>query len=272
MQFFQAFASASALVTTFIEDKSDITAMNMFKTTLLAAASVLVAAGCTDKTVEPRFGILSIDTLLDNTRAECRVEYGFASIRNATDSPALEAIESANIGYFFQLEEFAGNAELALETSLHEIATMLLDEIPQTGAGGASYEITAESAGEVVDTLVSYTISRWSYTGGAHGMYGIECHTYSLAEGYELTAAELFGEERLPRLDSLIRQRIHEDYGTRDDEGLTALGFFPEEIGITENFSVSSEGVVFHYNPYDIGCYALGPVEVEIGREELEQL
>lgn len=246
--------------------------MNFLKTALLAAASTLVAAGCTDKTVEPRFGILSIDTLLENTRAECRVEYAFASIRNAADSPALEAIEAANIGYFFQLEDFAGDAELALETSLHDISATLLDEIPRTGAGDSSYEITAESTGEVVDTLVSYTIFRWSYTGGAHGMYGIECHTYSLAEGYELTAGELFGEERLPRLDSLIRQRIHEDYGTTDDDGLTALGFFPEEIGITENFSVSSEGVVFHYNPYDIGCYALGPVEVEIGREELERL
>lgn len=259
-------------MTTFIEDKSDITAMNMFKTTLLAAASVLMAAGCTDKIVEPRFGILSIDTLLDNRRAECRVEYAFASIRNAADSPALEAIEAANIGYFFQLEDFAGDAGQALETSLHDISTTLLDEIPRTRAGGVSYEITAESTGEVVDTLVSYTISRWSYTGGVHGMYVVECHTYSLAEGYELTAGELFGEERLPRLDSLIRQRIHENYGTTDDEGLTALGFFPEEIGITENFSVSHERIVFHYNTYDIGCYALGPVEVEIGREELERL
>lgn len=246
--------------------------MKTLRSALLIALTVLAASACTKKPVLPEFGALTLDTLLDNSRAEFRVTYAFASIRNAADSPALEAIEEANIAYFFQLETFTGTAEEALQASLDEIATPFFEEAAQSGAGGSSYEITAESTGEVVDTLVCYTISRWGYTGGAHGIYGVECHTYSLAEGYELTAGELFGEERLPRLDSLIRRRIHEDYGTTDDEGLAALGFFPEEIGVTDNFSVTAEGVVFHYNPYDIGCYALGPVEVGIGREELERL
>ncbi len=272
MRFFSFFHFLKRILTTFRVGKSTNPVMKILKTAFVIAASFLLAAGCTDRNVQPRFGTVSLDTLLDNSRAECRIAYDFASIRNAADSPALEAIEEANIAYFFQLEEFTGSAEEAIEASLKEIATTFFEEAQLSGAGGSSYEITAESTGEVVDTLVSYTISRWSYTGGAHGIYAIEYHTYSLAEGYELTAGELFGEDRLPQLDSLIRRRIHEEYGTTDDEGLSALGFFPDEIGVTENFRVTADGVVFHYNPYDIGCYALGPVEVEIGHEELENI
>ena len=30
--------------------------------------------------------------------------------------------------------------------------------------------------------------------------------------------------------------------------------------------------ITFYYNPYDIGCYALGGVEVHITREEMQGL
>ena len=49
-------------------------------------------------------------------------------------------------------------------------------------------------------------------------------------------------------------------------------GFFPEYISTTENFEVTEDGITFYYNPYDIGCYALGGVEVHITREEMQGL
>ena len=67
-------------------------------------------------------------------------------------------------------------------------------------------EISAESEGSVVDTLLCYIITRSSYTGGAHGIYGTECYTYSLAGGYEITTADLFTEAQLERLNELIRK------------------------------------------------------------------
>lgn len=245
--------------------------MKISRIVLLIAITVLAAAGCTRKSaVSPRFGVLFVDTLLDNAHAECRIEYRFASILNAAGSPSLEAIEAANIGYFFQLEEFAGSAEEAMQASLHETAMAFLAETEQAGGGG--YEITAESSGERFDTLLIYTISRWSHTGGAHGIYGTECHTYALHGGYEITTADLFGNERLPALTEAIRRKICEDYEAEDDEQLTARGFFPEYIAPTENFRLSAEGITFYYNPYEIGCYALGPVEVTLSREETDSL
>ena len=41
----------------------------------------------------------------------------------------------------------------------------------------------------------------------------------------------------------------------------------------TENFRVLPDGgVLFRYNPYDIACYAAGPVELTLTRAEFDSL
>lgn len=82
-----------------------------------------------------------------------------------------------------------------------------------------AYEISVESEGSVQDTLVTYSISRWSFTGGAHGMYGIEYHTYSITDGYELSLADLFTAPQLLGMEKLLREKLYAQYGTDNDEG-----------------------------------------------------
>lgn len=213
---------------------------------------------------------MPIDTLLGTQDNGCNIEYRFATIGNAGKSAALEAIEKANIEYFFELEEFAGTARQAADSAILQVtADIVLPEGMSQGMG--AYEISVESEGSVQDTLVTYSISRWSFTGGAHGMYGIEYHTYSITDGYELSLADLFTAPQLLGMEKLLREKLYAQYGTDNDEGLAEQGFFPEYIALTENFQITPEGITFYYNPYAIGCYALGAVEVAIGREELEQ-
>lgn len=236
---------------------------------LLLGATLLLAA-CTKRPVLPEFETRAVDTLLTGRSNACKVEYRFASIRNAAKSPVLESIEQANIGYFFQLEAFNGTLDEAIPTTLDEIRTNYLDL--EAGPSGGEYEISVESEGTVVDSLVGYIITRAGYTGGAHGMYGTECHTYSLRDGFELSLSDLFSEQALARLDTLIREKIAAQYRASTDEELVQAGFFPEYIAPTENFQITDEGITFFYNPYDIGCYALGAVEVTLTTEELAQL
>lgn len=236
---------------------------------LLLGASLLLGA-CTKHPVLPKFETRAVDTLLEGRGNACKVEYRFTTIRNAAKSPALETIEQANIDDFFQLEEFDGTFDDAVATTLNEIRTNYLDL--ETGPTGREYEISVESEATVIDTLLSYVITRAGYTGGAHGMYGTECHTYSLRDGFELSLSDLFSEKALARLDGLIREKIAAQYGATTDDELTRAGFFPEYIAPTENFRITDEGITFYYNPYDIGCYALGAVEVVLNAEELAQL
>lgn len=244
---------------------------------LLACALVVTLAACSKRPAMPRFEIRSVDSLLHGAGFECRVSYRFASIKNAPGHPVLEQIERDNIGYFFDLEEFEGTAVEAADSSI----ALIVDEFAMP-AGVTSDEtadlpawegeISVESEGTVVDTLLSYAITRSSYTGGAHGMYTTVYHTYSLTDGFELSLADLFTVDELQLLDGAIHERIARDYGAGSDEELAAQGFFPEYISPTENFRITDDGIEFLYNPYEIGCYALGNVEVHFTREELDAI
>lgn len=243
--------------------------------TILAVAATLTVGSCTKRPIQPQFSVITADTLIDGNSFTCKIEYRFASISNAQASPALAAIEQANIGRFFELENFEGTPREAIEAAVRQAVN---DMMPPENTPKMSEhrlwegEISAESEGSVVDTLLCYIITRSSYTGGAHGIYGTECYTYSLAGGYEITTADLFTDTQLERLNELIRKDIYEQYEATNDDELSEKGFFPEYIRATENFRVTPEGITFYYNPYDIGCYALGAVEVEVSREELAEL
>ena len=163
----------------------------MKKALLLSAAALLLAVSCTRRPVRPAFGTVSVDTLLGDSGAGCRIEYRFATILNAAESPALQAVEQANIRYFFQTGEQTGSVREAIAAAVREIDTIYTADIRPT----QSYEISVEAEGSVQDSLLTYVITRSSYTGGAHGIYETEYHTYSLAKGYEITTADLFTEE-----------------------------------------------------------------------------
>lgn len=164
--------------------------MKYIKTAILIAGMAAATAACTRKPVVPEFSMLSIDTLIGTPANGCKIEFRFATIANAAKSPALRSIEAANAEYFFELEDFGGTARQAVDSAIRQIAAeMLPDSVEQTMG---TYEISAEAEVTVTDSLVTYIISRWSFTGGAHGMYGMECHTYSLAGGDELSSADLF--------------------------------------------------------------------------------
>lgn len=250
----------------------------MKKRLLPLLAALLAASGCT-RTVRPIFGHVDVDTLLGPAETRIGVVYDFVTIANADRSPALQAIEQANIDYFFGLDTHPATAREAVGASLSEIVA---DFLPAPGDEilpfVADYEISAHAEAEAIDTLLTYAIYRQSYTGGAHGIYSTEYHTYSLDSGEELTAADLFDEPMRERIRERIREKLAETYaGGREydtpDEVLEASGFFPEELFVTDNFRIAPDGgISFHYNPYEIACYAAGAVEVTFSRDELDRL
>ena len=244
-----------------------------------AVVLLWAAAACGPKSPAPEFKLLAMDTTLVCGPVGYDVQYRFTSIANASHSPALQAIEEANIQYFFGLEDFTGTASEAIAAALEHVRRQIRDDLRSDESGPVStdapvreYSESSESEATVIDTLLVYTIRSSGYSGGAHGMYATMAHNYSLAGGYELTLDDLFTPAQLTVLESLIRNRLYDRCGVSSDEGLDEQGFFPEYIGPTGNFAVTENGITFYYNPYDIGCYALGDVSVDIDRDALNRL
>jgi len=247
--------------------------LKIFFAGVIAAGSV----ACTPKTVMPEFGRMVVDTTFQAGPMNFTVQYEFASIANAADSPALEAIEQANVAAFFGLEEFAGSAREAAAQAIAQLVEQgeAVDAAiePETERHVFDAYVTSVSDAVVVDTVLVYSISFSEYTGGAHGMYGQRVRNYSLRGGYALELCDLFDDVQLQGLKTLVREKLYEQFGVSSDEGLAEQGFFPEYIDTTDNFAVTDDGgLVFYYNPYDIGCYALGSVEVRIDGTEIAAL
>lgn len=234
---------------------------------LLPAALAAAVTGCGRQTVEPQFAERALDTVVWCGAVPCDLSYRFLTIANAGRSESLAAIENANINRFFALGEFTGTADEAARLFIERFAA---DHAVDTLYNpGMRYSINIAAAQTTVDTLTVYTIRRESYTGGAHGMRTIQYHNYWTKGGCELSLGDLFAEEELPHLAGRIKAKLCERCGASGDEELAQLGFFPEAIAPTENFEVTPDGIVFHYNPYDIACYAMGGIDVPFSRKEL---
>lgn len=113
--------------------------------------------------------------------------------------------------------------------------------------------------------LLSYTITMYTYTGGAHGMQSQMNHVLDLREVTPVVLSDIFSEDNLPTVNQLIIDRIARDRGYSNPAQLGEDGFFSiEEVQATDNFLVDANGITWIYNPYEIAVYAAGSITVSL--------
>lgn len=102
------------------------------------------------------------------------------------------------------------------------------------------------------------------YGGGAHGnetatlvaFDGAECRRIGLGDLVAPGAAEAF--------DRTVEKRFREARTLGPDEDLAGAGFwFPGDgrFRAGTNFAAVKEGLLFHFDPYEVGPYSLGPTD-----------
>lgn len=110
---------------------------------------------------------------------------------------------------------------------------------------------------------MSYACNIYTYTGGAHGLGVKSCYVYDFYENVEITLNNIFKDEAIPEILSLIKQELsHRDY---------AESISMDDVNVTENFYVDKDGISWVYNPYEIAPYALGEIEVKLPYSEIEK-
>ncbi|WP_205512996.1 RsiV family protein [Longitalea arenae] len=115
------------------------------------------------------------------------------------------------------------------------------------------------------------TISDFGYTdgGGAHGIYGTVYVCIDLINNRKLAITDVLDTLTCRKnLHSLLVKKFRAAYKLKPDEKLSEV-LFADDIPLTDNFFLTSKGIGFHYNPYEVGAYALGNVQVYIPFKEL---
>jgi hypothetical protein len=121
--------------------------------------------------------------------------------------------------------------------------------------------------------VVSFKREHESFAGGAHGMETAEYATHDLRDGRRLTLDALVAAENLPRLDVVAEEFFRRARGLPDDVGLDEAGFwFDDGFAVNDNFAITVEGLIFHYNPYEVAPYAMGSTEILLPWETVAPL
>ncbi len=115
------------------------------------------------------------------------------------------------------------------------------------------------------NNILSYRNSMYAYNGGAHGTYGTWHTNYNTLNGQMITLETLFKNDSEKNLISLLKTKLKQKYKTNN---LDAVNL--DEVFVPENIQISFGGIIFHYNPYEIGPYSLGAPEVFIPYSELK--
>jgi hypothetical protein len=115
-------------------------------------------------------------------------------------------------------------------------------------------------------------ISRdWEYyTGGAHGMHNRDYYVFSLGDKRRLSLGDIVLDEARPALDNLVEAALRAQMGIPDWIPLSEQGFFEDSPNKLEDFFLSSQGLGFQWDPYEIAPYSMGIIEVVIPYDSLQ--
>lgn len=132
-----------------------------------------------------------------------------------------------------------------------------------------SIEITARS---IYNTPVVTTIGidETSYTGGAHPNSRLRLASFDVTTGQLLGIDDLAVD--IAALTALVEQRLRFDRGLADGDDLASAGFWIPEDGLTlpDNLGVVADGLLVHWDAYEIAPYSMGAIDVRVPSGELE--
>ena len=109
-------------------------------------------------------------------------------------------------------------------------------------------------------TLTTYTLSTTSsgYEGGAHGYYYQGYDTYTIQTNKKLTLDDLFVTDYNQTLHTIAQRHYKKYKGLAPNQPLTNEGWFEDKFVLAKNFAITSRGLYFFYNTYEIKAYASG--------------
>lgn len=118
---------------------------------------------------------------------------------------------------------------------------------------------------EPYDGMASYLKYSYGYSGGAHGMDALTCRTFDLKTGREIFEEDLFKPGYEDRLTEVLRTNL---LSSIEDQNM----LFETDITPSDNFYLTSEGITYIYQRYEIGPYAIGIIKVTIPWKEIQDI
>lgn len=127
-----------------------------------------------------------------------------------------------------------------------------------------SNNISVKSVG-FCEKYVVFKVEHDQYSGGAHPNYFASFVNYDLRNKRVLTYANIFKPGSDEALLPILQNALKANYYTETlEEVEQKAGIFVNDLFVSHEVYLTGEEVVFFYNPYDIGPWAIGTVEIPV--------
>lgn len=118
---------------------------------------------------------------------------------------------------------------------------------------------------------VAVELGNYSFTGGAHPSYWVRLTNFDAKTGKVLYIEDFIND--FEKLKILAKKQFRMAREMAEDELFEDKGFmFEESFSLPANMAMTTEGLYFFYNPYEVGPYVLGTTEFTIPFKVLEDI
>lgn len=123
-------------------------------------------------------------------------------------------------------------------------------------------------------SFMTLRIHKLEFTGGAHANSWTSYLNFDMTTGNVLKLEDLFFENYEPTLLMIAERAFKQEVNLEIDTNLmdTDYEFSTGNFMLPTNFSIGQESLSFHYNPYDLGPFALGTISFEVSYQEILDL
>lgn len=149
----------------------------------------------------------------------------------------------------------------------------VIEEIPEASRFRTSHSVTLTPK-NIAPNCVSFEVSHYDYMEGAAHGYGYDVYVnYDSKNKKVLSLADLFVKNDVFKQE--VKKQLLQQNEVETFEALKEKGFIIEEdeFFVTNNFYIDQANwcIVLLYQPYEIGCYALGTIEIPLYTYNFEQ-
>ena len=118
------------------------------------------------------------------------------------------------------------------------------------------------------ENILNITINHYTFTGGAHGYAGLRSLIFDPKTGKKIPNEKLFKNWNLFKV--FAETKFRQKYKIPRDQPINSTGMFFENdvFQAAQNIFFTNEGIVLHYNPYEIAAYVDGSRALLIKYEE----
>lgn len=243
--------------------------MSKTKLIILFAAILLVACSRQPET-------LTLDHIEDSKK-EIKVDsisYFKADVdieipANETGNPYVERIRKELISLLFPGQSYHSDLKLVVVNYIDMLYAEYLRQGSDFEGNGLAYE--EQVKGEVpllTEELMQYLHQTYVYSGGAHGLGTEMYYLYNLTDGSRIKQSDIFKSEVHDDLQNLL---ISSCKVLESQMGENSQGFWYDQIVPNENFELTEDGLLYHYNPYEIAPYSMGSTVLLLPKEKIKQ-